>query len=81
MRQRLIAILFLLGLVLICSFLTPINFKGSGMNGLHSYDYNYNSYSNIFNKGGQLLLGQFLLYILIWFFFCLGLYFLLKKKG
>lgn len=61
--KRIIAIVFILGLVLLCGFCTPIKYheyrSGSDM-----------YYTNIFSNKGDIIVGRFLLYIFIWTLLC-----------
>jgi len=74
--KKVFIVLFLFGLILICSFITPIAYY-------RYYDRFVVLYTHIFSDKGKILPGQFVLYILIWALFLFLLYTgvdYLKKK-
>ena len=70
-------IIFALGLILICTFITPVAYY-------RYYDRFIVMYTHIFSDKGKILAGQFILYVLIWALFVYLSYTLtnyIKKKA
>ena len=60
--KRVFLIIFVLGLMLICTFITPVAYY-------RYYDRFIVMYTHVFSDKGKILAGQFILYVLIWALF------------
>ena len=66
--KKFISLLFMLGIVILCSFCTPIFIKYG----------NQIIFSNIFSARGEIVISRLLLYFMLWAALCLGLYYQFK---
>lgn len=86
MKPILPAIIFILGIISICAFLTPIILSFPYIPNQMNPNYNYiaGSYptyighSNIFSES-QIVASRLITYIIIWTLLCLGLHLILKN--
>ena len=74
--KKIFLVIYMLGLVLICSFRAPFEYY-------RYYDRSVVLYTHIFSNRGKILMGQLVLYVLIWSaFICLTyLLFVFLKKN
>jgi hypothetical protein len=71
MNQKIFIIIYVLGLLLICTLKTPVKYY-------QFYDRYIVIHTHIFSDKGKILAGQFILYVLIWSVAVYLTYFLFK---
>jgi hypothetical protein len=71
MQKKVFIIMYMLGIVLICTLRTPVKYY-------QFYDRFVVIHTHIFSNKGKILAGQFILYIFIWSVFILLTYQLFK---
>lgn len=74
--QKIAGIVFILGVIALCSFLTPISHGGSTQSGAYVTE-SYVEYSNIFTSS-PISVGRFFLYLTIWAVLCYALFLIFK---
>jgi hypothetical protein len=75
--KKIILTLFIIGIILLCAFAAPITHKT--WEDRDDVAQTYTVYSNIFNTQGQLNIGRFFLFLIIWSVVCYALYALIKE--
>jgi regulatory protein YycI of two-component signal transduction system YycFG len=72
MRKKIFIVIWLLGVVLLFSFRTPVKYY-------QFYDQYVVVYTHIFSDRGKIMAGQLVFYLLIWSAIILLTYFVLKS--
>jgi hypothetical protein len=60
---------FILGVITLCAFLTPISRGGTTQRGYYIAESRV-EYSNIFNTDGPISVGRFFLFLVVWATIC-----------
>ena len=67
--KKIILTIFILGVVALCAFFTPISRGGTTQRGYYITESRV-EYSNIFNTNGPISVGRFFLFLAVWATIC-----------
>ena len=76
--KKTIWIIFILGVIAICSFFTPISQGGMTQRGYYVYEYGV-QYSSILDTHGRISEGRFALFLAVWAIICYSVSMLLQE--